>query len=141
MENKDCDTARGQCPLGITAGQWATIIGEHERMMHTLYADNGEKGFVVVVRDFIRDHENEERIRMEIQNAQHTENLNHNRKINLKLTVIGLVVTLLGAICAAGTLVVAFRSLRSQFDPTKIFHSQQIDPAEYAERQHQDAQF
>ena len=56
--------------------------------MKALFDDNGEKGLVVMVRDWIRDERTKEETREEIQKEQHQQNLENNDKTNRKIAIV-----------------------------------------------------
>ncbi len=109
--------------------------------MKALFDDNGEKGLVVMVRDWIRDEKTKEETREEIQKEQHQQNLENNDKTNRKIAFFGTIIGVFSLLCAICMVVIAVKALHTaHFDPTKIFGADNIAPI-YAKLNHKNIAF
>ena len=110
-------------------------------MMKALFDDNGEKGLVVMFRDWVRDEKTKEQTREKLQKEQHAQNLDRSDKTNQKLAIYGTIIAVFSLICAICMVAIAVKALHTaHFDPTKIFGADNIAPI-YAKLNHKNIAF
>lgn len=105
------------CAVGLTRAKVALMEDQHNRVMKILFDDNGDKGLVTMVRDFIRDHQQERVIRAEYEAAR-------DRKESRRVYFMTVAMVILTIAMLAVALLEANRQMKQNLlQPPAIFHS------------------
>ena len=129
MAAADCDKPR-ECPLGsTTAAEWGRFMAEHERVMHALFADNGETGLLAMFRAWMLEQQVERRMIAAQLAAKAADDLRKDHRVNRNNFLVNILMVLLTLAMAAVAILEFNRQTQEHIlNLPQVFHSHSIDP-------------